>query len=592
MKSYENRGYFIDISSRTFKEVKVNDIIYRMYLGGKGLANKLLYDYGIWNYDPFSPQNMLVFSSGPLGGVPIPLSTRAWVGFRSPLTGILGGANVGGTLAAIMKYSGVDFIQVVGKSSKPTYLVITKEGVEFYDADHLWGKDSIETEEILKKDHGKASAVLAIGPAGENLVRFASINHEKWRQFGRTGPGAVMGSKLLKAIVFTPYKRTIEVAYPDELAKFLKEFIPKLLSHPSEKSYREKGTPGTVEVANRLGFFPSYYWSEGTLKEWERISWENLKKNYFLGPAGCLYCPLACHRNVKSKKFSVEEDIEYETLYSLGGLTGTNDPDWIIYLNDLTDRLGMDTMSLGNVLGFAIQLSKMGKIDIRLDWNEPEKLKELIFDIAYRRGIGNILAEGVRIASEKFNAEDIAVHVKGLEPAGYDPRTLKGMALNYAIAGRGADHLGTMAYAIDIAGRAGGMQSLGEEKVKAIIDYENLSSVMDSAILCKFGRYVYDFTTIAKLLNYVTGMEFNENDVRTIGERITNITRLINVRMGVDRRNDRLPKKFFEPLKVNDTVYRLTEEEFHRALDTYYKYRGWDENGIPTVEKLGELKIY
>jgi len=588
---YNGRLVLVDLSDRSFKVLGLDEGLARLYIGGKGLANKILYDYGIWNYDPLSPENLLVFASGPLGGTRIPMASRAWAAFRSPLTGILGGSNLGGSLAAIMKYAGVDALIVRGASKEPVYLVVEGGSVEFRSASHLWGLDSIEAEEILQRDHGRDVAVLTIGPAGENLVRFASINHDRWRQFGRTGGGAVMGSKRLKAIVFKPVRRDVEVAKPEELGEYIRNLTLKLLPDPTTKALREGGTPRLVEIANRMGFFPSYYWSKVRVDGWERIEWGYMRQNYFVKAGACLYCSVACHRLVESRKFNVRVDIEYETIFALGGNLGVADPDWVIVFNDLADRLGMDSISLGNVIGFAVELSRRGLVDYKIDWGEPEKVRQLIVDIAYRRGLGGILAEGVAIASKALGAEHLAVHVKGLEPAAYDPRTLKGMALGYSIAGRGADHLGTMAYAIDIAGRAGGRFSLEREKVLAVRDYENLGALMDSLLLCKFGRYIYNFQNIAEMLSLVTGYNYTPEQVVETAERIVTLTRLINVKMGVDRSKDQLPRKLYEPVEFEGKEYRLEREEVEKALDMYYELRGWDERGIPKEERLKELRI-
>ncbi len=591
MYGYTGRIHVVDLSNRSLKILELDENTAKLYIGGKGLANKILYDYSIWNYDPFSPENLLIFASGPLSGTRIPMASRAWAAFRSPLTGILGGSNLGGTLSPLMKYSGVDALVIKGASKEPVYIVVEGDNVEFRNASHLWGLDAIEVEEVLKRDHGRDTAILTIGPAGENLVRFASINHDLWRQFGRTGGGAVMGSKKLKAVVFKPIRRDVDVAKPEELGEYIRNLTLKLLPDPTTKALREGGTPRLVEIANRMGFFPSYYWSKVRVDGWERIEWGYMRQHYFIKAGACLYCSVACHRLVESRKFNVRIDIEYETIFALGGNIGVTDADWIIVFNDLADRLGMDSISLGNVIGFAIELSRKGLIDYKIDWGEPEKVKQLIIDIAYRRGLGEVLAEGVAIASRALGAEHLAVHVKGLEPAAYDPRTLKGMALGYAIAGRGADHLGTMAYAIDIAGRAGGRYSLEKEKVVAVRDMENLGALMDSLLLCKFGRYIYNFQNIAEMLNLVTGYNYTVEQVVEVAERIITLTRLINVKMGVDRSKDQLPQRFYEPVEFEGKEYKLAREEFEKALNMYYELRGWDERGVPRESKLEELKI-
>ncbi len=582
----------VDLSKRAWATEPVS---FKRFLGGRGLGSWLLYKLGGFRADPLSPENPLIIASGPFGGTRIPMATRAYAVFRSPLTGIFGGSNVGGTLGAVMRYAGVDALTIVGRADKPTYLLIADGKVEFKDASHLWGLDAIETERELKREHGRGAAVLAIGPAGENLVKFASINHEYWRQFGRTGGGAVMGSKKLKAIVFVADKREVNVAMPERLEAWLREFMPVFIKKAAP--YREGGTLRLVDLGNQMGFFPAYYWTRLTLDGWEALSWaRKIEPEYFLGPEACLYCPAACHRPVKSAKLGVVVDLEYETVYAVGGLAAVKDVDAIIEINDIADRLGMDTISLGNVLAFAVAASKAGKLGVKLEWGDGDALAVLAKDIAYRRGIGDILAEGVRRAAERLGAPEMAIHVKGLEPAGYDPRVLKGMALNNAIGYRGADHLATMAYAIDIAGRAGGADSLGPEKVQAIVHMEEVAAVMDSLVLCKFGRDAYDaypggkfYETMAQLLTWTTGEEWKPEEVKEIGERIVLLDRILNVEMGVDAGQDDLPPALKRPVRLEDKEKRIDEGELKRALRLYYELRGWDDRGVPRREIVEKL---
>lgn len=584
--------FFVNLSKLTWYIEEVN---IRKFLGGRGLGSWLFYKLGGYQVEPFSPDNPLIIASGPLGGTRIPMATRAYAVFRSPLTGIFGGSNVGGTLGAVMRYAGVDAVVFTGRAEKPIYVVIHNGQVEFKDASHLWGRDAINTEIELKKEWGRSAAVLTIGPAGENLVRYASINHEYWRQFGRTGGGAIMGFKRLKAVVFVADRRDVEVARPEALDRWIREFMPQFLQKTA--ALREGGTLRLIDLGNQMGFFPAYYWTRLSLDEWEALSWsKKIKLEYFLRPEACLYCPAACHRPVKSTKFDIIVDLEYETVFALGGLAAIRDVDWVIKLNDLADRLGLDTISLGNVLAFAIVLSKMGKIPIRLEWGDGESLAKLVEDIAYRRGVGSLLAEGVRLVAEKLGVPELAVHVKGLEPAGYDPRMLKGMALGYAIGYRGADHLATMAYALDIPGKFGGADYLGPEKVEAIIHMENVSALMDSLILCKFGRDAYDaypggrfYNTVAQLLTWVTGEEWKEEEVREVAERIVLINRVLNVKMGVDIRHDSLPVALEKPLTFEGKVKRVDRNELENALNYYYHLRGWDRNGIPKKDTIKKL---
>ena len=574
----------VDLSKLSWR---VEEVGVRRFLGGRGLGSWLFYSLSGYSAEPFSPSNPLIIASGPLGGTRIPMATRAYAVFRSPLTGILGGSNIGGTVGAIIRWAGVDAVVITSRADKPTYILVEDGRVEFRDASHLWGRDAIETEMELKKEYGRSAAVLAIGPAGENLVRFASINHEYWRQFGRTGGGAVMGSKRLKAIVFVAGGREVEVTKPDALERWIRDFLPMFME--KTVALREGGTLRLIDMGNPMGFLPAYYWPRLSLDGWEALSWSRkIKSEHFLRPEACLYCPAACHRPVKSGKFGVTVDLEYETVFAVGGLAAVKDADWVIKINDLADRLGLDTITLGNVLAFAIAASKSGKLPGSLDWGDGEALAKLTEDIAFRRGIGNLLAEGVKRAAEQIGAVDIAVHVKGLEPAGYDPRVLKGMALNYAIGYRGADHLATMAYALDIPGKFGGADYLGPEKVEAIIHMENVAAVMDSLVLCKFGRDAYDaypggrfYDVTAQLLTWVTGEEWKGADVKEVAERIVLLNRILNVKMGVDSRQDDLPASLKKPLVFEGKVKKIDEKELKEVLRHYYTLRGWEEKGSP-----------
>ncbi len=590
------RVLYVDLA-RGKTRMEADQGLMRGFLGGRGAGSWIFYRLGGHRADPLSPDNPLIVASGPLGGTRVPMATRAYAVFKSPLTGIFGGSGLGGTLGARMRYAGVDVLVVVGKADRPTTLIVRGDEVRFEDASDLWGRDAIESEVELKKVYGRNAAVLTIGPAGENMVRYASINHEYWRQFGRTGAGAVMGSKRLKAVVFIPVTNEVNVARADMLDAWIREFLPHFME--KTRPLRDGGTLRLIDMGNPMGFFPAYYWTRLSLDGWEAVSWsKKILPEHFLRPEACLYCPAACHRPVKGKKFDVVVDLEYETVFAVSGLCGVKDIEWTIKVNDLADRLGLDTITLGNVLAFAITVSKRGRLPLELDWGDGEALARLVEDIAHRRGIGDLLAEGVLRAARTLGMEDEAVHVKGLEPAGYDPRVLRGMALNYAIGYRGADHLATMAYAIDIPGKFGGAEYLGPEKVEAITYMEDMAAVLDSLVLCKFGRDAYDlypggsgYETFSKLLTWVTGVEWKPEDVRAVGERIVTLDRWLNVNMGVTRKDDRLPEPLLRPVEFEGKQKAVTREEVDAALTYYYQLRGWDENGIPRRETLKRLDL-
>jgi aldehyde:ferredoxin oxidoreductase len=589
MHGYANRIIFFDLSKGTLRVNGVKEQWARMFIGGRGLGLRLIMDMNLklQNVNPYGPENPLIIATGPLGGTRIPLATRAIALFKSPLNDRWNYSTVGGTLGAYLKYAGLDAMVITGSSQKPVYLVVSDGKVEVRDARDLWGLDTVETERALKREF-KNSAVLTIGPAGENKVPFAAINHEEWRQFGRTGGGAVMGSKMIKAIVFIPTSRDVDVADAKTYNDLVKNLGKLSVTNPGEAALRAGGTVRLIDVSNNMGFFPSIYWTKVVMPGWERISWEKvLKVDYFIKNGACLYCPVACHKVVKSSRG--EYDLEYETSMALGGLTGVNDPEKLIELSELADRLGFDSISLGNTIAFLIYLGEKGLISNAPKWGDYEGIKKLIYDTAYRRGLGELTALGVRGLAKRLNAEDLAIHVKGLEPAGYDPRTLKGMILNYSVSERGADHLWTMAYALDIAGQGGGRFATGDEKVMAVMDYEERSTLYDSMLLCKFGRYIYDWETMKNTLNAVTGFNYTVSELKETAQRIIVMHRFLN---GTTIEQDRLPPRWLrEPVEYEGKRYVVTEEEWQGMVKRYYQLRGYDENGVPKQETLVKLGI-
>lgn len=586
------RGYghlqWIDLSSGDQRREPIPDDLAWNFVGGKGLGAKLLYDLTNEKTDPLSPDNPLIFAIGPFTGTAVPYSGKGTFVFRSPQTGIIGESVVGGTFGAAFRWVGYTALVITGRAEKPVYLVVSEDEVEVKDASHLWGKTVYETEDMLRKEYGRSS-VASIGPAGENLVKFAAIGNEKWRQAGRTGGGAVMGSKRLKAIVIDYDTLKWDAADPDGVRRYTSEIISR--AREELKSYFEKGTPGLVELANEWGFFPSYYWSKGSVENWDRIAWEAIEKEVFVHARGCFGCPTPCGRysRVSEGKYRSEVELEYETIYSIGGLAAVTDIKAIVWLNDLIDALGMDTITLGNVFGFAIEAYKRGKLDpgFKLDYNEPESLYELTKMIAERRGIGDVLAEGVKVAAEKLGLEDLAVHVKGLEPAGYDPRTLKSMILTYGVSSRGACHLRLVGYFADIRGLGGDRNSITREKTDVLADLEEKGVLEDSFVICKFTRTLIDWEQMAKYYTLITGRETGIEHLKEAARRIINLTRMYNVRLGVRRKDDRLPRRLLRESFVHQgEERRITEEEQERFLNYYYELRGWDKEGVPKKEVL------
>ncbi len=594
MHGYAGQIAIIDLSRKKIKSVKLSEKIYRLLIGGRGLAAYLFHHFIKPGIDPLSEENALIIATGPLNGTSVPLASKLGFFFKSPMTNAWGESYVGGSIPPALKWAGYDAIVVLGKSINPVYVSITDDGIKIEDAGDLWGKSVYDAEDELKEKYGKRAIIASIGQAGENLVRFAAIMNDKWRAAGRAGGGAVMGSKKLKAIVFSTARRFYQPAKSDEFKELIRVLLKKFRESEGVKRLRELGTAGMTIPANEMGFFPTRYWSEVSMENWENIGAYSVK-NILLTPHACYNCPIACGRLVEtdSRWGKLKLDgLEYETINTLGGQLLIDDLTAVTYLNDLADLYGMDTISLGNVIGFAIEAAKLGKIKRKIDYGNIDDMIELVKDIAFRREEGDILAEGVARASVKLGLENLAVHVKGLEPPAYDPRRLKGMILGLGTSPRGACHLRMMAYYVDLKGYGGGPESTSEEKVKKLVEFEDFMSAFDSLILCKFGRDVFDWETMTRILNSVTGFDLSVDDFKLTASRITTFVRLINSREGLRRDDDKLPKRLID----NDIVhmgqrYAINQGDVDRMLSYYYGERNFDDSGVPKKVLLEKLMI-
>jgi aldehyde:ferredoxin oxidoreductase len=583
MKGFFNRLLRVDLKSKAFKEETIPDSVFETHLGGKGLGTHLLMKENPTGVDPLSPQNRLIFCIGPATDSRIYGSCRHGVFTKSPLTGIFSESYSGGRVAEPMSRTGYDAFIIEESSDEPVWIEISNQKVIFHDARDLWGKDTYSTEdEVLKRANQKGAGAIVIGPAGENLVRYAVIENDYWRSLGRTGVGAVMGSKKLKAIVFRGEKKR-EVAHPDRLEVFSKETLDRGKDSPAAQAYRRMGTPMLVAVNNAVGGFPSKYWHLGTFEGWEKISAESLLERCQVRPTACLRCFMACGnlsevKEGRHKGLKIEGP-EYETIYAFGGLCMVHEIEEIAYLNDICDRLGMDTISAGSLCAFAIEASEMDRIEEKIDWGDVDRIAELLHDIASKKGIGGILAEGIRHAAKIWEMEDIAIHVKGLDPAGYDPRVLKGMGLANATSDRGACHLRATFYKAELSGMIPSDQMEG--KAKLFLEFEDRFNIHDSLILCRFYRDIYwDWKYLSTIVEVTTGLKLDESGLRKISSTIQNETRRFNLREGITSKDDTLPKRFFdEPLGKDRKVIR--REELQTMLQDYYSLRGWSSEGVP-----------
>ncbi|MGQ4914976.1 MAG: aldehyde ferredoxin oxidoreductase family protein [Candidatus Asgardarchaeia archaeon] len=617
LKGYAGQMLFVDLTKRKIVKEPLQEDFAKLYLGGRGFNSRFLFDMVPKGIDPFSPENIVAISNGPLCGTLAPSSNRYTVTAKSPMTHGVGYANSGGHFGPEMKYAGYDTIVITGKADEPVYLYIDDASVEIRSAKHLWGKDTFETDAMLREEIGDEKIqMLYIGQAGENLVYFSAVINNLYRAAARTGVGAVMGSKKLKAIAVrgTGY---VEVADPDKFDALIDETLQKIYDDPAYPSLSHYGTPFLIDLAYLGGGLATRNNQTGVFEKYEEVSAETFNEYYRVKSESCFSCPIHCgkYARVRSGKYKGARGggPEYESIVCLGTKCGIGDYGAIIYANELANRYGMDTISLGDTIAFAMEAYEKGILTkdmtdgIELRFGNDEALIEMIKKIAFRDGFGNILADGTKRAAEKINkgAEKFALHVKGLEPPAYDVRTAKAFGLGWATATRGADHLAALPN-FELLGYSPekGVEWFGspkavdpyatEGKPRMVYWHENFGTAVDSAEMCKytcFSAYAVKPEDLALFINYAVGWNLTGNDILRIGERIYNVERLFNLREGISKSEDRLPDRFTkEPLPEGPAKGQVVELD--KMLSEYYKLRQWDwETGYPKLPKLKELGL-
>ena len=594
----------VDLSSGIIKEQILDETLIKKYIGGRGFGARFLYQETGKETDALGPENVIMFFTGPLVGTIIPGSCRYGVFAKSPLTGIFGEGTVGGHLGAELKYAGYDGVVIKGKADKPVYLWIRDGGAELRSAGHLWGKTTHQTEDILKGETDEKARIASIGPAGENLVRYACMTSDFGRQAGRTGIGAVMGSKFLKAVAVRG-QEGVEVADIEGLIEFSGEITRKLRENSATgDTIPRLGTPFMILIMDHLGVLPTRNFTDGVFEGAERISGERMRKEFVVRDRACLTCPVGCGKITRINRGpyagTILEGPEFETIYALGSQCGNEVLESVAKANLLCDELGLDTISAGCVIGFAMECFERGIITDKdtdgmdLSFGNPEAVVRMVEKIGRREGIGDVLAEGVRRASERIGggSEKFAMHVKGLEFPAYEPRGMKGVGLAFAVAGRGACHLKACFHSYEISGKSDRFSCEG--KGALLKESEDRMSIFDSLLMCKIIRFgLPEPRDHARALTLVTGADWKEAELMRAGERITNLVRLYNIREGLGRADDILPKRVLTSelprgLAMGNWIDKI---ELDKMLDEYYNVRGWDENGTPLDTKLRELDI-
>jgi aldehyde:ferredoxin oxidoreductase len=604
LHGYAGKVLIVDLNTGKTRVDPLKMDYAKKYVGGIGLGMRLWLDYSKKGVDPLSPDNPLILAIGPISGTIFPTAGNghAFVA-KSPATLGIGEAVAHGTFGSELKRAGYDAIILEGKAEKPVYLWIDDDSIQLLDAAHLIGKSPSETEEIIKDDLGDYYVRIAsIGPAGEKLSKIACIINEKTRAAGRTGMGAVMGSKNLKAIAVRGTSDIVP-AKPDEFMEMVKEFHERMKG-PATRKYRTLGTPENVLVHNALYCMPTRNYNNAHFEEAEKVSGELVNEKFVAKIIGCSSCAMRCEHEVvvpEGPYKGTMTRIEYETLWAMGPYCGINRLDTIMKGMELANYYGMDAISAGVIVGFTMDcyengiLSKKDLDGIEANFGNSEALLQILEKMGKREGIGDILADGVRIAAEKIGkgAEKLAQHIKGLEVTGYDLRCLKTAALGFAVSFRGADHNRHGAYAFDVKGKVDRLKA-EKGRGKMVRDMENLYALIDSFIVCKFSRGTYykGLADMAKLYNLVTGIEMTAEELDKSGARINTVARLINIREGLGRKDDTLPWKVMNmPIPDEGPVKGavVTQKELDLLLDDYYSSRGWTLEGVPTVDTLEEL---
>ena len=610
MKGVWKKVLRVDLGKKSIRSEEVGDEIYEMFIGGDGLAGKILYDELEASIEPFDPRNRIIFAVGPFQGTGLPGEAKFCVSTKSPLTLTYANSMAGANFGPSLKKTGYDAIIIQGKSEKPAYLWIHEEGVEIRDASEIWGLDSYETVKSVKRDVGERRAsVAAIGPAGERLVYLSCIVVDGHSFAGRCGIGAVMGSKNLKAIV-TYGEKDPQLSDPDEVSVLAKTLMRKLSD--LGKGLREFGTPDGLLVYHKYGDMPVKYWmgdvwEEGAKRLGQPAYNENLKSN----PLPCLHCPVGCHRNIRvedPEKYACEgPGPEYETLAMLGAVNLVDDVKAIAKANDYCNRLGIDVISAGAAIGFSILCYERGFITkedtggFELRWGDGDLVIEMVKQIGLKEGFGKLLSEGALNAAKKISreAEELVVHVRGLDFPAHDPRSCWSLAPNYMTGTRGACHLKGIPE--DIECGVFTLPELGypkqtdffelKNKADLAVKLQDFSTLMNSLVICIFmsdgaGMTLVD---ILNCFNAITGLNWSLGQLMRAGERSFNLQRLINIRDGKGPKHDKMPKMMFKPAKKGFRKDKVPPADI--LLKEYYKLRGWDEKGYPTPQKLRELNL-
>ncbi|MDY6964478.1 MAG: aldehyde ferredoxin oxidoreductase family protein [Halobacteriota archaeon] len=569
MYGWNEKISVVDLIDRRIKEIPLNFELAKSYLGGRGLGVKLLSDNLEAKTDPLSEDNILIFSVGPITGV-APMSGRHAVISKSPLTGTIFDCSAGGFFGVALKRTGYDALVFLNRSDEPVYLDISEEGIGIKDATEIWGKNTKDTTNILSEDGGR---VACIGRAGERQVPIANIMSDYVHACGRGGLGAVMGSKNLKAVVIKGSSKSKPEIKERELFTRSREEAMRLLkvNAVTSKGLVSYGTPVLVNLINYMNIMPTENFRKSRFEFSEEVSGEYINKNYELTRRSCYNCFIACKRKTKDGL----EVPEYETLWAFGPDCENSDLDLIFEANRLCNDYGLDTISCGSTIACYKELTDC----------DIEDFTGIIEDIGDSRGNRGFLGRGSLEHSREKEDPSASMHVKGLELPGYDPRGALGMALSYATSNRGGCHLRAYMVAPEILGVPNLVDRLSFDGKAGLVQiFQNILAAVDSLVMCKFSSFALSGEEYAGMLSAITGVNFTSEDLMKVGERIWNVEKIFNLKEGFSRDDDTLPDRFFGKGGID-------KREFDRSLEEYYRFRGWDEDGVPGRDKMNELRL-
>ena len=587
MLGYQNNILRVNLTDKKASTEPLRMDFAEKYIGSKGLAIRYMYEELKPGIDALGEENKLFLTTGPLTGTPAPCSGKLSVAAKSPATGTMNDCSIGGHVGIRIKYAGYDMIIFEGIADKPCYIVIEDDKVEFVDASELWGLGSHEAEAILAEKYGIEYSIMSIGPAGENLSNMACINSDYYRQAGRGGIGAVMGSKKIKAILI---KGTKGVKVPDikKATDRILEILHEDVLQEDNTFVYDTGTTAFLEACGDGGIVPYKNFSGANDPEWEKYNGDVLMK-YREGKRGCGSCGLGCGNFLKIGN-AVCVGPEYETIAVAGPNAGITDPEHIVKFNEVCDNMGLDTISTGDTIVWAMEMTEKGLYDFDIRFGEADKMIKMVEMIARQEGVGADLSRGVKYASEKYGGTDFAMQVKGLEFPQYEPRGSWGMSLSYAVSDRGACHM--RAYAPNEEVFAASIPPYTSEgKGQMVYNLGEFNAVKFSLCICDFwGTISYDI--MAEMLTLVTGRQWTADEMGEVGRRVLNIGRAFNQREGFNRAHDTIPKRLVKDALGGEgpaAGQKIPQEAFEDMLDQYYEVMGWDKNGMMPEELIQSI---